>query len=111
MNDQRYLVSPDDTASGSNSDAVLTFTPQPGQRVYLASLEWSLSTTPAQPVLLTITDGAGVVYRHWITSSGPGAASWPVPRVGSSGQPMTIRLPLLGTNLVGTLNVQKLIAP
>lgn len=94
-------------AIGAAGAAVTQTIPAPAanRRNIIGGIAWSLSEAPASAVTLTISDGATVIDRWYITSGGPsGVVTFPKPIRCTAATAVTATISAPGGSVIATVN-------
>ena len=92
-------------ATATNAAATITYSAG-GSGVFHAiyGIAWSLGSTPASAVVLSITDNGNTVFAIGVTNSGPGFIPICIANA-SANTALVVSLAAAGTGIVGRVNV------
>lgn len=100
------IMAPADYGTGINAALTITYAAaRRGLRHLISGVAWSYSAAPPLGALLTILDGANIIFALGITAAGPGTVNFIPPKCGASSTVLTITLSAGGAGVNGRLNV------
>lgn len=105
--DDEVAVASADThhAPAANTDAVVTFSAQPGIAHAITGIQWSYNDGPTGGQI-DITIGGVEVFKQYVTAGGAGFYQFPNGLKGAAGSAMVITLAAGGAGVSGSLDIQ-----
>lgn len=94
----------------SNTPAIVVLQGRPGERRFIAQVEWSYSSAPTGTPTVTIEDGIGNVVKQFnIVNAGPDHIPFIPPIAGTKGASWRVTLSAGGNGRLGKVMVSEFI--